>query len=127
MKVLLFVLIIGFAIFGGYPKLWFSNDIDFIVFKKNTLDKKEPHAPVILSSEEIKLLSEEIGYVWCSFFGLNSWDGYPSYSLKITYTDGHSEKSFLNEEEFLSSCSSSKEVFDKVEIMLTNQSLQQDK
>jgi len=126
MKVLLFVLIIGFVIFGGYPKLGFPDDIDFIVFKKNTLDKKEPHSPVTLSGDEIELLSEEIGCVWCSFFGLNSWDGYPSYSLKITYLDGRAEKSFLNEEEFLISCSSSKEVFNKIDAMLTNKQINKD-
>ncbi len=126
MKVLLFVLIIGFVMFGGYPKLGFPDDIDFIVFKKNTIDKKEPHSPVTLNGDEIELLSQEIGYVWCSFFGLNSWDGYPSYSLNITYLDGHSEKSYLNEEEFLSSCSSSKEAFSKIDAKLTNKKFNKD-
>ena len=126
MKVLLFVLIIGFILFGGYPKFGFPTDIDNIAFEKNTRDREESSAEVILNSEDIAQLSEEIGYVWCSFFGLNSWESYPHYRLKLYYADGRTENGFISSSEFLSSCSSSIEIFSTIELMLTNKQINKD-
>jgi hypothetical protein len=126
MKYLLAVLIIGYAIFGVFPKRVIPSDVDSIVIEKFVSGSKSPVDRVVLNYNDAVWLSEDVGYLWCNSFIFNSWDESPHYWLTIDYDGITQEKIFVNYTDFDDGCISSNEVVKHLEKRLSNKALKQD-
>ncbi|MBA6354214.1 hypothetical protein [Colwellia sp. BRX9-1] len=115
MKYLVVVIIVGYIFLGLFPQKGLPSDVDSIVIEKYISGKKDPVSSVILNYGEATLLSKDIGYLWCNYFMLNSWEEMPHYWLTVNSGGITKEKIFVSRSEFSTGCKSSDKVVAQLE------------
>ncbi len=115
MKYLVVVIVLGYVFLGLFPHKGLPPDVDSIVIQKFISGNKYPVNSVTLNYGEATLLSEDIGYLWCNYFMLNSWEEMPHYWLTVKSGGTTEEKIFVSRSEFSTGCKSSDKVVAQLE------------